>query len=141
MIDDLSALAAVLLAVSLATERLVTILKTIIPQLADDNTSAPDARPERMRRFLVQLLAFWCAWLTVAFLHESGFGLIGTIEIGPGNRPIPLVVLAILASGGSAFWNNVLGYTRAVKEIRVQERERAVLRHADALHGAGAGPS
>lgn len=142
-INDLSALAAVLLAISLATERLVTIIKTVFPRLADEQKTEAqevDLTRDKWRRFGIQVIAFLCAWITSAFLAEGGFDLRGNVGItsGEGRLLIPVALLAILASGGSAFWNNVLGYTKAVKDIRIQERAVANLRFHELAEAHGA---
>jgi hypothetical protein len=133
-IETFSALVAMLLAISLAAERLVTIVKTLAPdwlgtaRLTDDKKSEHPTR-DRPRRFVVQLIALAAAWITAAFLAGStdgatAFDLLGEINFA-ANQGLPVPVVAVLASGGSAFWANILGYTKAVKDIRIKERDKA----------------
>ncbi len=133
-IDTISALVAMLLAVSLAAERLVTIVKTFSPKwlgtarTKGDDKSSEDPTKDRPRRIVVQLLAFAGAWLTAALLAASTdaartFDFVGEIQFAD-NQGLPVLLVALLASGGSAFWNNILGYTKAVKDIRLKESKK-----------------
>ena len=56
-IEAISVLLALVLAISLVTERVITTLKTAIPKLGEDQTGGL----ERARRVLMQLLAFAAA--------------------------------------------------------------------------------
>lgn len=120
MINHLIALSTLLLSISLATERFVAILKTIIPALAGSETEK-DAEKDRGRILLVQLVSFFGAWITTSFLSEGGFNPFGNIVILEGHS-WPVYFVAFLSTGGSAFWSSVLGYAKATKDIRQQER-------------------
>lgn len=133
-VDTLSALVAMLLAVSLTAERCVTIVKTFAPvllgtaRLKEDGTSE-DATRDRPRRIAVHALALATAWITAAFLAGSGdggrsFDFFGRILFGE-SQGLPVPIVALLASGGSAFWSNILGYTKAVKDIRLKDSKKA----------------
>jgi hypothetical protein len=92
------------------------------------HTGKEDPEADRPRRLIVLLIAVATAWLTAAFLStgvdgEWAFDLFGTVVFAEGQRGLPTLVVAILASGGSAFWNHVIDYTKAVKEIRRQIRD------------------
>lgn len=124
MLDSLFALSTLLLALSLATERLVTILKTIFTSLEDemgDKTLIED----KPRRLKVQVVSFICAWVTCAFIAKDGFNPLGIISIIPvpneDGYELPVAFVAFLCMGGSAFWSNVLGYVKAVKDTKKQE--------------------
>ena len=131
--DTISALVAMLLAVSLAAERVVTIVKTFAPKLLGTARVKADGKSEdpvkdRPRRLVVQLIAFAGAWLTAALLAASTdaartFDFVGEIQFAD-NQGLPVLLVALLASGGSAFWNNILGYTKAVKDIRLKESKK-----------------
>ena len=120
-IDHLSELIGILLAVSLATERLVMIIRTPITWLNDESK---DPKTDWKRRFAVQLLALAAAIGTTGFLAESTWDIRGSLFVGSGENPakIPLLIVALLATGGSSFWKNMLGYTKAVRDARVAER-------------------
>lgn len=120
--SDLSATVAVLLAVSLATERLVAILKTLAPAwLAEKPAEAAEVDPaaDKGRRLRVQAIALICAWVTAAFLVEGGWDPLGTVALGRMDAPVWLV--GLLASGGSAFWAQLVGWTGALKDLRRQQ--------------------
>jgi hypothetical protein len=142
-IDTLSAVAAVLLAISLAAERLVTAVKAMIPWLAEEADEAKnpdgttDRKKDRPRRVIVVLIAFLAAWLTTAL--AAGGSFFGSITIAELSFPIPLV--ALLASGGSAWWTNIVAYASAAKDARANEAlatpqlrpSRLILNHPDVL--------
>lgn len=121
-IDHLSELIGILLAVSLATERLVMIIRTPITWLNDESD---DPKTDWKRRLTVQLLALAAAIATTGFLAEGMWDIRGSLFVGSGDNPaeIPLLIVALLATGGSSFWKNMLGYTKAVRDARVAERD------------------
>jgi hypothetical protein len=121
-LDNLSDLSALILAISLATERLVVIVKTVFPQLGEERPPAPGEtadEADRMRRLSVLGVAYLCALVT-AWLIADGW----TIEYGAGRRVISIFGVALLASGGSAFWTQVVGFASAAKDVRKMERQR-----------------
>lgn len=150
-IDTLSTLVALILAVSLASERLVAIVKSLIPQLRSSQNStlateagtapSPEGMPgnAKMRRIIVRVIVLGTAWLTSSFFAGEDIlsfkSFVGQIPFGSGDDPakIPVFIMAILASGGSEVWKNILGYTKAVRDIKIGER---------ATNGSGkAGPN
>jgi hypothetical protein len=132
MPEQLSAFATTLLAISLATERLVVLAKTLFPALSSGSEApGPEAvggsegrrLSERARRLTVMGVGFVAAWLTAGVLADGGqWGgyfanlFLGTVAIADHAWPVPVV--ALLASGGSAFWAQVVGYASAVKDVR-----------------------
>ncbi|HVP39430.1 MAG TPA: hypothetical protein VMS93_09640 [Candidatus Saccharimonadales bacterium] len=126
-IDLLNSVIPVILAISLASERLVTILKTAFPWLAQEKTLAPgqtDPQADRSRRLLVQGLAVATAYVTTGWFARSLSPLaavpLGTSAASAANLPVCLV--ALLASSGSALWSNLLGYTKAVKDSQAADQ-------------------
>lgn len=126
-ITDLSATVAVLLAVSLATERWVAIVKTVFPALAEEKVDADgktDLVADRPRRLVVQAAALAGAWMVTAFMAGKGV-LTWNAFLGPVNAGmvvIPAPVVALLASGGSAFWTQVVQFAGAVKDVAVTRK-------------------
>jgi len=129
-IEAISELVAVVLAISLATERLVVVIRTpqkflwIIPLgqwLNNENKDHPEK--DGPRRLVVQLISFLCALFTVGWLAAGGWNPLVSITIA--SQTVPLWLLAILATGGSSFWKNILGYTKAVRDIRIEEKKKA----------------
>ncbi len=121
-LDNLSDLSAVLFAISLATERLVVIVKTIFPKLGEERPPEPGEsadEADRARRLSVLGVAYLCS-LGTAWLVADGW----TLEYGAGKRAISIFGVALLASGGSAFWAQVVGFASAAKDVRKMERQR-----------------
>jgi hypothetical protein len=137
-IDALNAIVALLLTISLAAERLVAALKTLVPWLADeqkDDTGQIDRTKDRWREFSVLLVTFAASWLTAAFLADGGFDLLGMLKIGTGasTTAIPVIIVGVLSSGGSAFWTSILGYIKAVKDKGTTTAAEERLKYVKAL--------
>ncbi len=122
-------LVAVVLVISVVTERLVLVIRTpqrflwIIPLgqwLNNENIDHPEK--DGPRRLVVQLISFLCALFTVGWLAPGPWNPLASITIV--SLTVPLWLLAILATGGSSFWKNIIGYTKAVRDIRTEEKER-----------------
>jgi hypothetical protein len=128
IIEEFSAFAATVLAISLATERLVVFAKSALPiWLADEkktDTTEVDLLGDRWRRIRVHAVALLSAWIASASLAESGFSFFGDVALGSSSAMLPVPLLAFLSMAGSAFWTNIVGYASAAKDIRVQERSR-----------------
>lgn len=131
----LQSLAVVLIALSAANERLVEIIKSMFPTwlAAPPVTNPPvplDARREMRRQRRVRLLSILCAWIVAAFVLYSQASWKGPfyaclwspfpISSGADAFTVPTYVLALLTSGGAAFWNNILDFTKAAKQIKEQ---------------------
>jgi hypothetical protein len=119
MIEKLTLLATVLLAISLASERLVAIVKSIIPWLAEDKTNTQgvtDFRADRWRQLIVQLLAIATSYVSIGL----AFGTWTLTSNVSTEIPYPVLAVSILGSGGSAFWRTILGYTSSVKDIKTE---------------------
>jgi len=135
-VDQLVSLVTTMLAISLAAERLVTTLKSAFPSwLAEEKKTAvngEDKVGDGPRRAWVIVFAFIAAYITSALVADNHWNPIFVMQFGtePHDTKLPLVVVALLATGGSAMWNDLLGYTKAVKDIRGQDREQQAL----ALH-------
>ena len=112
MLENLSELSTLLVAVGLATERLVVVIKTVFPALGPAD-GARGAKADRSRRLLVLALAYVCA-LATSWLIAGGM----TIQFASARPPMSIFVFAVLASGGSAFWTQVVGFASAAKDAR-----------------------
>jgi hypothetical protein len=123
-LDDLNAFVAILLAIGLAGERFVTFLKNLAPGLlADqprDDTGHPRTSSEKWRRVVVQFIGFLACWLVASFLTADGkMDMLGHFKWSE-NSKLPIWVVGMLASSGSAMWASVLGITSAAKDLRKQ---------------------
>jgi O-antigen ligase len=111
----LYALVALLVSLSVASERLVEIIKGLFPSLNQENS---DPKKEGWRRAGLQALAVLAGIITALLARPAIQGmekwdtLAGTLAIG------------FLASGGSGFWNAILTYVKNVKDIKKHEAEQ-----------------
>lgn len=108
---NLTAIISLLVALSVASERLVEIVKGLIPALNQEN---PDPTKEGWRRAILQILAV-AAGIITAFLASP---------VVPGNifhGVTGNLALGLLASGGSGFWNSILSYANKAKEVKSAE--------------------
>lgn len=126
MLEQLIILSTYLIAVAMATERLVAFVKSIIPWLAKermDTNGLVDVQGEKLRSFLVLSISLLTAWITVSFLNNS-FDPTSQMCLSDNSKLCwPAGVIALLSTGGSAFWSNILGYANAVKDIKRQQRD------------------
>lgn len=123
---DYGVMIATLLAISLAGERIVAIVKTMFPTWfaepsAQPGSSVPDRLEDRGRRLRVQAMAFGACWVAAASL--SNFDFAGRMEIAGLSLATPIV--GFLAMGGSAFWSQVLGISSALKDLKQTEVKAA----------------
>lgn len=123
----LEALSALLLATSLAAERLVAIAKTLVPWLALETTTPGlevKLSEDRRRRIVLGAAAFVASYVTVALVFGSpNPGL----KVSLGGVSYHLAVLALLGSGGSSLWGSIVGYVREVKDIKTAQKAAARL--------------
>ena len=124
--NTLSAFVSAMLAISIAAERLVAILKSIVPWLAKEPTKGSgevDLYADWLRRVIVFLLAFVASWVTAAFLVKPNqFELWGYVPL-PGFQ-LPAIVVGVLGTGGSALWSSLVNYSSALKDIKIQTRDK-----------------
>ncbi len=122
----LQGILAYLIAMSLASERLVAILKTFVPTLSEEakkDNQEVDLIRDRNRRLVLQGFAILSSWITVGLSAPTIGGDLPSLgafapfhPISFGTFSLPVILLAVLTSGGSALWNNVMGYTKAIKD-------------------------
>lgn len=110
---DISALVSLIAALSVASERLVEIVKGYIPWLNEQKKT--DEKEEGHRKATLQLLA-GIAGIVTAILSSY-------LQILPAklDTPMGIFVLGLLTSGGSGFWNSILTYVKNVKDIKKKE--------------------
>jgi hypothetical protein len=110
-VGKLTVIVSVLVALSVASERLVEIIKGLSPIL---NQEKSDVKKEGWRRSALQALAV-VAGIGTALLAQPA---IKDIAPGLSDNWTGIVALGLLASGGSGFWNAILTYVLSVKDIK-----------------------
>ena len=113
--EDLAALVSLILALSVASERLVEIVKGVFPFLNNENTNM---MLEGWRRAALHALAVLSGIVT-AYM-ASDYIPVGTA--GPV-KEVGVVGLGLLASGGSSFWNSIATYVLKIKDLKKIEVE------------------
>jgi hypothetical protein len=109
----LTTVISLLVALSIASERLVDIIKGLVPWL---NQQRRKPAEEGWRKAALQVIAviagITTAWLAgpavPAFLPHDFTG-----KLAPG----------LLAGGGSGFWNSILTYVTKAKDVKAAEAE------------------
>lgn len=118
-LTQLTVIVGFLVTLSVASERLVAIFKGLFKSLNEPNS---DPRLEGWRQAALQFLAVVAGMIT-AWLARDYFPQ-------PVFRPNSFwsyLGLGLLASGGSGFWNAILSYLLAVKDLK-KLAARAALR-------------
>jgi hypothetical protein len=93
-----------LIPLSIATERVVDIIKNIIPWL---RIVKKDSYHESWRMAFLQVIAI----VVGSIIARWASGILT-------NMPSNYILLGILASGGSGFWTSIQGYVSNIKEIK-----------------------
>lgn len=112
-LDVLMMVVSILIVLSVSAERLVEIVKGLIPFLSKENE---DANKERWRKLVLQVLAIAAGILT-AILAEPLLPADIKQKINLDDIS-GVVALGFLSSGGSGFWNGILGYVKGIKDIK-----------------------
>jgi hypothetical protein len=112
-----------MVALSVAAERLVEITKGVVPFLA---TAREEPRQEKLRKSALQVLAL-ASGIVVTFLAEP---MLATTLPATWHNTTGLVVIGLMASGGSGFWNVILSYLLQVKDIKRQTLQQLQMANA-----------
>ena len=112
--DSLMSFVTLLITLSIASERLVEIIKNAIPWLNNRNT---DPKKEGWRRGILQAMAVIAGILTA---HLVG-PFLGDLVSGAWKSVPGLLALGLLVSGGSGLWNTVLSYLLSLKNIKAAQ--------------------
>lgn len=106
----LSAFVALMVGLSISTERLVEIIKGIFPFL---NCESKNATNEGWRKAALQVLAViagvFTAWASSPYIPS---------EIAKPTESWHIIGLGLLASGGSGFWNSIATYVLKLKDLK-----------------------
>jgi hypothetical protein len=117
--QTLTSFLTALIALSVGVERIVEVLKGFVSWLRKDPdpTMDPGGRRAARRRAILQILAALIGTGTVFAIGPETF--LSTLPLaGPWQRWAAAVLLGVMASGGSAFWNHALDVLDAVKKTR-----------------------
>lgn len=146
-IENVGGFVGVVLAGSLIMERFVAIAKTFFPQFFGEAGPRPEAiydddeslrRQEvgvfgtkrfswlvtehrRARRRRVQLLVLGTSGVTAWLVATDGW-----VSYGPDDakQRVYWLLFALLISGGSAFWTQMVGVAGAIKDLRAEQRSQ-----------------
>jgi hypothetical protein len=125
----LISIVTIIITLSMASERLVEIVKGAIPSLNKEKT---DPAAEGKRRMWIQILSV-ASGITTALLSTpilTGLlkGIFEMSDAKPMNFTIAIIALGLLASGGSALWNPVLEYLLRLKDLKetIAKKEKEI---------------
>jgi len=121
--EPLTAFLSAMIALSVAVERVVEIIKGMSRRLREDPDpkADPQGKGAARRRLILQALAAFVG--AVAALTIGPHNFLRTIPDGGYESPIrwiAAVFLGLMASGGSAFWNHALDIVGAIKSAKEQ---------------------
>ncbi len=114
----LTAVVGLLVALSVASERLVEIIKGVIPWLNKQNSNEIQ---EGWRGALLHALAVGAGVVT-AFIARPAIAP----DVIPADttNTVAILALGLLASGGSGFWNSILTYLLKLKDLAKMDAAR-----------------
>ena len=113
-------LVTLLATLSIASERLVEIIKGLVPWLGKEASDNPTK--EGHRRAALQILAVICGCITALLAADAIDPKLLGLDQSLDARHF--LVLGFLVSGGSGLWNSILSYLLKVKDIKGAEVER-----------------
>lgn len=128
--NNLTAIVGLILALSIASERFVEIIKGMSSFL---NQEQSDPVQEGRRRSALHLLAAVSGMVTAVLAKPA---IAGALPEGALGNPFPVLALGLLASGGSGFWNSVLSYMTNLKDATKLDVQR---KKEDVAVGSGDG--
>ncbi len=123
--DSLSSLASLALAGSLAMERFVTIVKTALPWLTEEKSTAlgdVTPRSDRQRRAIVQVIVLAGSVGTSMLVGTGDVWYEKSIPLANGGG-IPWWLYALMISGGSAVWTSVVQFASSAKDVQAQQKQ------------------
>ncbi|MFZ5587347.1 MAG: hypothetical protein ACOZHQ_15615 [Thermodesulfobacteriota bacterium] len=114
---------AVFAAVGMSAERLVEVIKNRFAWLDSQN---PDPQKERTRKFWLRIITILAAIGIVAAAQEQLRPYLPSLLPAEGyGRWLGCVLVGLLSSAGSDFWNQTLGMLTKIKEARRLDLSRA----------------
>jgi hypothetical protein len=127
---DITSTVTLILALSVASERLVEIIKGFFPSLDKKSEIAEEETKRRAKlQFLAVLSGLVTAWLASYFLPQ---------DIVKPTEVVKILGLGLLASGGSGFWNSILDYVTGLKDLTNAQAKKQT---SDTAAAGGAAPA
>jgi hypothetical protein len=119
---EITSIIALLGVMSLSVERVVEIIKNMVPFLAATQT---DAKKERWRRSMLHFLAALVGTIIALVAQEQIQPLLSNIFTKTGEIGVfGCIVIGFLASGGSGFWNQSLAIVEEIKKAKKLQVQR-----------------
>lgn len=122
MLESLTQFVTILLALSIAAERLVELVKGWFSSL---NGTDLDADRERKRQLIIHGMSLAAAFVVVYLAQDyiiSSLRLKNSSDKLLEQLPPGLYIsFSILASGGSSMWNSILTYLLSLKNLKQQQ--------------------
>lgn len=113
---DITNIIALLGAMSLSVERVVEIIKNMIPFLAEEQS---DPKKKNYRIAALHFIAAIVGTVIAFVAQEQIQPLLSNIFKTPGNVGISgCIIIGLLASGGSGFWNQCLSILGEVQKTK-----------------------
>jgi hypothetical protein len=115
---------AVFAAVGMSAERVVEVIKNAIPWL--DKAKEIDSDAERARKLVLRLLAIAAA-IAIVFTAREQIGpyMGGLMPAQGAGATWGCVLVGLLSSAGSDFWNQALSVLTKIKEARRLDLSKA----------------
>jgi hypothetical protein len=114
-VDAITSAITVLTVLSISVERVVEIIKNMIPSLA---LAQSDTTKENRRKAYLHFIGVvagtavaWVAW-------DQFFAISPVIFKSSTPEVLKCAIIGFLASGGSSFWNQSLAIVEEVKKVR-----------------------
>jgi hypothetical protein len=122
-----------IIAVSAATERIVEVLKGLLASFKSFtfgvwlNKQDTDETGETRRQLILHVLAAVFGVLTAYLARKAIEGGLSTdtAKVTDDNVCGWIWLIGICSSGGSSFWNSILGYLTKVKDVKAQDAAQA----------------
>ncbi|HEX9630839.1 MAG TPA: hypothetical protein VGA02_00130 [Gemmatimonadales bacterium] len=116
--SSLPTIITLLIALSVASERVVEMIKGLFWRQLNERQEDPGR--EARRRVWLHVLG------ALAGVGVSALAWPVVVEVVPGDTSwLTVVALGLLASGGSGFWNTILTYVLNIKELKKTDVEQA----------------
>jgi hypothetical protein len=119
--DKLAAFLSSMIALSVGVERIVEIIKGLSQKLRDDPHPDPGGKGSARRHLRLQATAALAGMIVALTIGPHNlFASIPEADYSKPIRWIASLLLGLMASGGSAFWNHALDIIGAVKSVKEQ---------------------